>query len=85
MGGRPGPVQFFRLGPGALTRGAGRTLPGAMGCVGVTEEALTVEVMRASEASHCGAQYLMGLPWRLYRVAVAEAAKMNEERRSNGT
>lgn len=56
-----------------------------MGCVGVTEEALTVEVMRASEASHCGAQYLMGLPWRLYRVAVAEAAKMNEERRSNGT
>jgi hypothetical protein len=59
-------------------------MPRALGCLGVSEADLVREVMRASEVSHCGAAFLMGLPWGSYRVAVGEAVKMAEERGRNG-
>ena len=85
MGGRARPVRFFRLGAGAVARGAGGTIPRALGFLGTYEEGMVRDCMRASSAAHCGVEFLMGLRWRTYVAAMGEARKMYEEAGGAGT
>lgn len=52
--------------------------------MGVTRQYIMSVVLRTSEVTHCGGEYMMGLPWRLFLLAVDEAVKMSKERAGNG-